>query len=621
MVSIYSFRNLFYNIDYFKRLFQTIRKSLKINMSGEKHMKINDTFEGDKVPRLTKWLYPASTIARDASYTLVSLFFLTFVQFCAPLGYATEAIGVKDPQLYTYQMLVISALIILGRIWDGFNDPIMGWIVEKVHFRMGKYKPWILIGGLSNAVVLFCMFYFTPTGWWYVLTFVVFYLLWDFTFTMNDIGYWSMLPSLSSDEKERNQLTTLVSVCASIGAFAAGGVIPMVASGNAKNSYAIVAAVIAILFAASQSILFFFCKEHARDPKQEAVSEETKFTDMFRLVKTNSQLRVATIVILIYYLGSSLLNGFGLNFFYFTYSYAKGGSIQFIFTIAYAAGTIIAQLLFPLFIKKFTRDQLFKISFIVLAVGYVVFFFYDLPFGSSHLVWLKTSWLGSIGDIVLLSLLGVTIFAGQGVFYLILLVMMTNTIEYNEWKDKQRRESLIFALRPLTAKISSAIQAGVVALTLLVTGLYGVSSNINDIEVQRGNGFEQFASNAVIEQGFIDANNLTVTKVGELSSEQVTLYAQYLADKSVANINWGQLFGLKIAMTMIPLALFIVSYILIRKKYFLNEKRYQQMVLETEARSKPDYDPNVIVGDVTIHNELAAYAAKEKTCKKPTPKA
>ena len=88
-------------------------------------MKVTDTFSGSKVPKATKILYPAGTIFRDSAYTLVSLFFMMFVQYCAPLGYSWVNTGTMDTSLYTTQMLVISAIIIVLRIWDGFNDPIM----------------------------------------------------------------------------------------------------------------------------------------------------------------------------------------------------------------------------------------------------------------------------------------------------------------------------------------------------------------------------------------------------------------------------------------------------------------------------------------------------------------
>ena len=102
--------------------------------------------------------------------------------------------------------------MIIALIWDGINDPIMGFIVEKFHFKnIGKFKPWILMGAIGNAIAVVCMFLIRPenadgtaNGWAFVGVMIGFYFLWDLFFTINDIGYWSMLPSLTNDEDERN---------------------------------------------------------------------------------------------------------------------------------------------------------------------------------------------------------------------------------------------------------------------------------------------------------------------------------------------------------------------------------------------------------------------------------
>ncbi|MDD3099528.1 MAG: MFS transporter, partial [Bacilli bacterium] len=128
-------------------------------------MKINSTFTGEIVPRATKWIYSATAMGRDAAYTLISLFLIAYIQFAAPIGYVN---GVRDPALYAAQFGVISIIVIIARIWDGLNDPIMGFIIERCHFKMGKYKPWILIGAITNTAVMLVLFLARPQGWAYV---------------------------------------------------------------------------------------------------------------------------------------------------------------------------------------------------------------------------------------------------------------------------------------------------------------------------------------------------------------------------------------------------------------------------------------------------------------------
>ncbi len=503
-------------------------------------MKINSTFTGDIVPRKTKWIYSATALGRDAAYTLISLFLITYIQFAAPIGYVN---GVRDPGLYATQFGVISLIVIIARIWDGLNDPIMGFIIERCHFKMGKYKPWILIGAITNTAVMLVLFLARPEGWAYVVLFGVFYFLWDITYTMNDIGYWSMLPALTSDEKQRNEITTIMSIFISFGAFAVGGIVPMVVGGNAVENYGIIAIVVSVVFLASQLILVFFAKESARNLEQEKISQKTKFGDMFRLLKTNNQLRWIVIVILIYYIASNILNGLGLNYFYLTFNYDVGGSVQFLFTIMYAGGTILAQFLFPVLIKFLKRNTLLFISFLMMALGHVVFFFIGAPLNGVE----------PIGKTypILLYLLGIVIFAGQGIFYLILLIMMENTIEYNEWKTGERKEAVAFSLRPLTAKLASSAQQGIVYLTLLVSGALVVTEQISELEVQKGFDPEL---NIITQANAAIANG---------QHDMVTLAA---------------------VMTLVPFLLYVGAYLITRFLYKIDEKKYAQIVKEVDER-------------------------------------
>mgnify|MGYP001767154902 CR=1 FL=1 len=498
-------------------------------------IRMTDTFSGDRVPSKTKWFYSSVGIGRDAAYTLVSLFLMTYVQFT--LGNVGG---------YEAKMAVIMAIIVLARIWDGVNDPMMGTIIENTHSKLGKYKPWILFGAITNSVVLYLMFTVRPTGWWYVVFFGVFYLLWEMTFTMNDIAYWSMLPSLTSEEKQRNELTTLVSVFASVGAFAVGGLVPMLFPGDAINRFSLIALVIAAVFLISQLLLVFNAKERQRDSVAEKAKPKTSIKEMFIVIWKNRQLWWMMIVITLYYLGSALLNAFGLNYFYFAYDYGTGGSNMFLFTVVYAVGTIVSQVIFPLLTSKFSRKQLLSTSFIAMVIGYTALF--TMGFIATL--------TGTPPNMLVMSVLGMFIFAGQGVFYLVLLIMVTNTIEYNEWTTGERKESIIFASRPFAAKISSSLQALIVYVILFAGGIYSITKGISDLE--------------------IDAELLSLTRETVITSANALI-------NNAPNLTLGVTM-LLVGMCLIPLALITLAFIIIKKKYIIDEKFYQQMVKEIEAR-------------------------------------
>ena len=98
-----------------------------------------------------------------------------------------------------------SMILSVMRIFDAFNDPITGLVIDNIRSPWGKFKPAIAVGGILSAVFSVILFAGIGTGWTFVIIFGIAYLLWDITFGINDIGYWTLLPVLSSDQKEREK--------------------------------------------------------------------------------------------------------------------------------------------------------------------------------------------------------------------------------------------------------------------------------------------------------------------------------------------------------------------------------------------------------------------------------
>lgn len=440
------------------------------------------TYEGDVIPKRTKWIFSIAAAFRDGSYQLISSFLLTFMMYAGVLG-----TGGAD---YSQQIVAINIIFVICLIWDGLNDPIMGVLIEKIRFKSGKYKPWILIGGIGNSIVMLCLFLLKPTGWAYVATFAVFYFLWDFVFTMNDCAYWAMVPSMTSAEKERNNITFLVSLFISIGTFAMYGVCSIIP--NAANSYyvyGVIAIISSVLFLASQLAIFFFCQEKKIDPNQEKVSESTKLGDMFKMVGKNKQLLIVVISIFLYYAAASLVVSFGSNYFYLCFGYGgnAGGAIMLVFTVMYAIGTVLSQVLFKPLINRFSRQTLMTACFFIALVAYLVLFLIGFPlFGDKPLAYNDAAPSGLLwafgGTLSLLYIPPIFFFGAQGIFYMILLVDLQNCIEYNEWKFGERKEAVASSWRPFTAKLSSALQKGLILVSFLTAGIYDVTQQISDVQ-------------------------------------------------------------------------------------------------------------------------------------------
>ena len=127
--------------------------------------------------------------------------------------------------LYYYQDImgvsawVMGIILMIARVFDAFNDPLMGAIVAGTKTKWGKFRPWLFIGTLTNAIVLFFMFAAPPAlnGKGMAAYAAIFYILWGVTYTMMDIPYWSMVPAFTEGGKDREAMSALGRTCAGVG--------------------------------------------------------------------------------------------------------------------------------------------------------------------------------------------------------------------------------------------------------------------------------------------------------------------------------------------------------------------------------------------------------------------
>ncbi len=317
-------------------------------------MEINVLEQERKLLKRNKWTYSAGGIGRDMIYQLVATFFITYVQFSG-LGLTKEQFG------------VIGILLVIGRVWDAINDPIMGSIVENTHSRFGKFKPWILIGAILTAIVIIFMFNFRPTGWAFVIFFGVIYLLWEMAYTLNDIPYWSLLPNLSTEKKERDSIATMVVVFAGIGAFLANAIISFTPVGNAVRGYSMISITFAIFFIACTLLTVLGVKE----PRNITIKEENvSIKKMFQVIFKNDQLLWSSLALIFYSIGSGLLVALGYNFFFMELGYDS--TMVLIFVATFGVSNILTQSFYSTLAKRFSRAKLMKYAYFTLAFGYIM---------------------------------------------------------------------------------------------------------------------------------------------------------------------------------------------------------------------------------------------------------
>lgn len=404
-----------------------------------------------------KVAYGVGAIGKDWVYALVSGFLLI---------YFNTVIGVSG--------VFTGVLFMVARVFDAFNDPFMGVIVEKTRTKMGKFRPWLLIGTLLNAVVLYAMFA-VPEGLTMGQTKVyisVAYILWGMTYTIMDIPYWSMIPAITKSGKDRENISVIARSCAGVGAAIATALtallIGVFGGGNERLGYKLYAGMVAVFF-------------------------------------------VVTILITVF--NASLYLTQSLATYFFKYDIGNY-SLYGLFATVGGASQILSMMTFPLFRKKMETKKVLLMAIVITIVGYVGLFLASL-----------LSIAESI-KLVLLCIIGIVIFFGFGLATVITTIFLADTVDYGEWKNGNRNESITFSLQTFVVKLASAI-SGLIA---------GVSIDLIKLD-----------PNAAIQQT-------------------------------------STLIGLRTVMTIIPMLGLVFSIIFFMKKYILTEDKLNEITRELGER-------------------------------------
>jgi sugar (glycoside-pentoside-hexuronide) transporter len=391
-----------------------------------------------------RYTFGLGTIGRDMLYSMVSIYLLFFL---------TDILNLPNSMMWW----MTGALTIL-RIFDAVNDPIMGFLVDNTHTRFGKFKPWIVIGGFLGGILTVLLFFdFGLSGAGYVTMFVIIYLLWDLTYGANDIAYWSMLPSLTLDQKEREKTGSFARICANIGLFSVVvGVLPVTnALGGDKKAWQITIIAVVLITWAFLCFTVFGVKE---DKSIHVKQESTSLKEMFSILFKNDQLLFTAISMALFMIGYCTTTSFGV--YYFKYAFKNEGMYS-AFAAILGVSQLAALVVFPLFSKKFSRKTLYAFATVLVIIGYIIFFFAPM-----NMLFIGTA--------------GILIFVGQAFIQLLMLMFLTDTVEYGQWKLGHRNESITFSVQPFINKIGGAIANGIVGVTLIISGI-NAAATPNDV--------------------------------------------------------------------------------------------------------------------------------------------
>ena len=176
---------------------------------------------------------------------------------------------------------------------------------------------------------------------------------------------------------------------------------------------------------------------------------ETSFKDVFSILIKNDQLLWVAIAYLVFVLGQNVINNF--NLYYFIYVLGDAKQFSFLGVINVIIG-LLAVALFPTLTEKFSRRRLFFGSVAVMLLGIVLY--------------------AMAGTSVLMTLFAAGLFAlPQPLIFLVVLMTITDTVEYGQLKLGHRDEALVLCVRPLVDKLAGAIASGLIGLTAIWVGM------------------------------------------------------------------------------------------------------------------------------------------------------
>ncbi len=395
-----------------------------------------------KKERLSYWTY---FVGQNIYYNITAAFISTYL--------AMQGIDLAK----------VAIVLLIVKIWDAINDPIFGFIFDKVTFKNGqKSLPWLRLATALIPVVTIVLFSIpsglSETG--KLLWFGIAYLLWDTVYTLTDVPAYAMLNTMTGNLQERNLLLSINRVFSGGGVAIYGVVLPLLISEQVGMSASLAVAILSIFSALTMVPLSMNCRERNYKPEE---AEET-FTprQMFSYLKSNKYL-------LIYYGGymaTDALKTFNAVLLFVSF-YLFGNSLfSIVLNVLNMVPGIFAAMLMPTLLKRFDKFKtLFCCNLICVALGLLIYFLgYDNQGVFITLTVIRT---------IPMSVLGILAF-----------MFTPDCAEYGQYKSGISAKGITFAIQTFSVKITGAVSS---SLALFLLGCFGWIS----VEAE---SFEQLAA-------------------------------------------------------------------------------------------------------------------------------
>jgi probable glucitol transport protein GutA len=344
--------------------------------------------------------------------------------------------------------LAVGTLLLLARVFDAVNDPLMGYVVDRTRTRWGKFRPWLLISPVPLGLLTVAMFYnpgLPPTET--LIYAYVIYFAWTIIYTLTDVPIWSLTATMTRNVQERTRVVSIARVGSIIGIGIAAIFVPIVATliaPESKQEGYFFAVLLFTCIAVPALFLAFFGVREQVTPKK----EQYTLAQQFQWLRDNRPLQLLVISSL---LGFMSVAGATIVPYYAEYvlgNLGLAGPLMGALIVGVIAGIFPTMYLARYFSK--TKLNIWS-ALLRFFIGLAYFF---VGFDNLPLIFLFSFLIG--------------VLSGPGA--VLIPVMIGDTIDHMEKKTGVRSEAIAFAAFTFSNKASSGLAAWVTGMLLAVTG-------------------------------------------------------------------------------------------------------------------------------------------------------
>ena len=346
---------------------------------------------------------------------------------------------------------VAGTVLLAGRLWDGVNDVITGFVVDNVHSKYGKLRPYLLWFAIPTALVFWIMFanpQLSPTM--KVVYAFGTYFIYDGLFTFAAVSG-NLIMRATDESKGRVALTLFSAAGNSITnlalpilfyplALAMGG-------GEFAKGFSPMVAVLAVLVAVFLLFQFFTSKERVVPVDEKVALEKVSLRESLSILFSNRPWIIAQL--------ASFASGLALYFvtsilpYFLKYILENEGGITALM-LPFAAAQILFYFIIPVITKKMGKRNA-----LLAAVGLAILSRLLLMIAPTNMILLM----------VTSALLGIAI-----AFTNLFAPMIADTVDYGEWKRNKRLEGMTSAIGGFFIKLAMAGAAGAIGWVLQANG-------------------------------------------------------------------------------------------------------------------------------------------------------